>query len=116
MPTLTTKKGTIFNYPEGIEGELAVVQKGQSLIKLDTADVLELAEHLFEKARYETVIRLRIQEGDVLLVRTPPISESTAKNLEKQIVQGIIKPMNLEGKVQVAVLDGSLELEVISQD
>lgn len=128
MPSYTGKNGTTFAYDEKLQniilllkqptdevGDVDEQQPQQVVGKVDPGDLLEFAEFLFDKARYESVARLRVRAGDVLLVRTPGLASANMSRIEQQVREEILKPIGLEDKVAVVALDGALDLEVIER-
>ena len=129
MPSYKSKNGTRFAYDEQLENQIVILRPEanadpdsddpaqiQVMGKVDPSDLLEFAEFLFDKARYESVARLRISAGDVLLVRTGHLTESAMTQVENQVRQDILAPLGLTEKVTVVALDGALDLEVISRE
>ena len=121
MEKFKADNGTNYAYDPELKAPILVIEKiedGETkVVKLDASDLLQFAEHLFNKGRYESVAKLRIRAGDVLLIRTPQgLNQHQLERIEAGVVNSILKPLNLAEKVEVVTLDGALDLEVISGD
>lgn len=128
MPSYKAKNGTTFAYDESLEANIVMLlqprdevgdideEKPQQVSgQCDPSDLLEFAEFLFDKARYESVARLRVKAGDVLLVRTGRLTEQAMVRVEQQVKDGILAPMGLADKVTVVALDSAIDLEVVER-
>lgn len=121
MQKFKGKNGTTFAFDPELTVPILIIEEGKeneasTVIKLDASDLLEFAEFLFNKARYESVARLRISAGDVLLVRTAPgLNETQLIKVEDGVRNSILKPLGLADTVQVVSLDGALDIEVVER-
>ena len=115
--------GTIFSYDPNLEAPILAIEQGdeenapKKVTKLDAADLLQFAEHVFNQHRFEGIAKLVIKAGDVLLIRTPPnIPYERLERIEQGVIDKILKPLGLADRVEVVTLDGALDLEVVSGD
>lgn len=121
MEKYKAKNGSTFAFDPELQAPILMIEEGaegeaSTVSKVDASDLLEFAEFLFNKARYESVARLRISAGDVLLIRTlPGLSEAQLVKVEKGVRNSILAPLGLEDKVTVVSLDGALDLEVVER-
>jgi hypothetical protein len=118
---IVTKDGTIFNVDEkNPEADIAVItstaEGNKFAAAIPSAALLEFAEAMFEAARYETVIRMRVQAGDVIILRVP--YSTTAKNaerVEQEFRKRVLEPLHLENKVALCTLSNDIDVEVVGK-
>jgi hypothetical protein len=115
--------GTYYSYDPELKAPILVIEQTDGTdsptktTKLDAADLLQFAEFLFNQGRYESVAKLVIKAGDVLLVRTPPnLSGDHLQRIERGVIDNILTPLRLADKVEVVTLDGALDIEVVSRE
>ncbi len=123
MGTFKGTNGTEFKYSDGITDEpIVIVQTNDNdavkATPVDANDLLEFADDIFQKAHYESVARMRIKKGDVVIVRTQPNMSSDALNhIEKAVTKQLLEPLGYTtDDVAVVVLDGSLDIELAERD
>lgn len=123
MEQFRAANGTRFGYDPELKAPILIIEDPETedsaskVTKLDAADILEFAEMLFNKGKYESIAKLIIRAGDVLLIRTPPnLAQQALDRIEASVIKGILEPLKLVGKVEVVTLDGALDIEVVSRD
>lgn len=122
MEKFIGKNGTLFAFDPKLEVPILLIEGGQDaetatkVTQFDASDLLEFAEFLFDKGKYESVARLRIKAGDVVLVRTAPgLSIEQLHKVEASVKKDILEPLGLADSVAVVSLDGGLDIEVVER-